>query len=268
MGKLDGKVALITGGGSGMGRATAILFAREGAMVAVADYVAAGATQTVEMIQDSGSYAIFIQADVSQAADAKRMVESTVSAYGRLDILHNNAGVGHKWVPMADIAEEEYDRVLGTNLKAVYLGSKYAVPVMLAQGGGVIINTSSIGGLVGSPKESVYCAAKGGVVLLTKSMALEYARQNIRVNCICPGFIRTGMSQPLFDHPAALERTLRRQPMGKGGEPEDIARAALYLACDDSRFVTGTCLVVDGGVSATSGFTDPAEYNPPRPPAA
>ncbi|MCX5999108.1 MAG: SDR family oxidoreductase [Chloroflexi bacterium] len=228
--RLKGKVALITGGGSGMGRATAILFAREGARVAVADYVAAGATETVEMIQDSGSYAVFIQADVSKAADAKRMVESTVSAYGRLDILHNNAGVGHKWVPMADIAEEEYDRVLGTNLN--------------------------------------YCAAKGGVVLLTKSMALEYARQNIRVNCICPGFIRTGMSQPLFDHAAALERTLQRQPMGKAGEPEDIARAALYLACDDSRFVTGTCLVVDGGVSATSGFTDPAEYNAPRPAAA
>jgi NAD(P)-dependent dehydrogenase (short-subunit alcohol dehydrogenase family) len=253
MGKLDGKVALITGAGSGMGRATAILFAKEGARVAVSDYAPAGGKETVKTIQEGGGHAIFIEADVSKAADVERMVKTTVDTYGRLDILYSNAGVPQPMAPLADITEEEWDRVVGINMKGVFLGSKYAIPVMLNQGGGVIINTASIGGLVGSPYEGIYCASKGGVVLLTKSMAIEYGKKNIRANCICPGLIRTGMSEGLIDYPAALEVWMRRQPLVRLGQAEDVARAALYLACDDSLFVTGTCLVVDGGVTATSG---------------
>jgi len=250
MGKLDGKVALITGAGSGMGRGTAILFAKEGAKVAVSDYVPTGGRETVKMIQEGGGHAIFVEADVSKAADVEKMVKTTVDTYGRLDILYNNAGIHQSWACLGDITEEEWDSVLDTNLKGVFLGSKYAIPVMLNQGGGVIINTASTGGLWGSPYEAIYCASKAGVILLTKSMAIEYGKQNIRVNCICPGLILTGMSQGIMEYPAILEQWMRRQALGRLGQPEDIARAALYLACDDSSFVTGTCLLVDGGQTA------------------
>jgi NAD(P)-dependent dehydrogenase (short-subunit alcohol dehydrogenase family) len=247
MGKLDGKVALITGAGSGMGRATALLFARESARVAVADYVPAGGRETAGMIKEDRGEAIFIEADISKAADAEMMVKKTVDTYGRLDILYNNAGISGRMAFTAEITEEEWDLILNINLKGVFLGSKYAIPVMLEQGGGVIINTASTAGLAGSPGLPAYSASKAGVVLLTKTMALEYGKQNIRVNCICPGAIHTPM---LEAGPIQIDTTGRGIPLGKIGQPEDIAQAALYLASDDSSFITGISLAVDGGFTA------------------
>jgi len=246
MGKLDGKVALITGAGSGIGRATALLFVSEGAKVVVADYVPEGGEETVKMIGEAGGDAIFVEVDVSKTADVQRMIKATVDTYGRVDILYNNAGVMGKYIFTADTAEQDWDRIINTNLKGVFLGSKYVIPVMLNQGGGVIINTASTAGLIGLPGLLAYGASKAGVIQLTKTIALEYADQNIRVNCICPGGILTPMSAP---PPAGDPEPPFRQPlaMGRLAEPEEIAKAALYLACDDSAYVTGIALTVDGG---------------------
>ena len=254
IGKLDGKVALITGAGSGMGQATALLFAKEGAKVGVVDYVPAGGQETVKMIIEGGGEAIFIEADISKAADAEGMVKTTVDTYGRIDILHNNAGISQRMIPLAEITEEAWNHVIDVNLKGVFLGSKYTIPKMLDQGGGVIINTASCAGLVGWAGLSAYSASKGGVILLTKTMALDYAGQNIRVNCICPGFIRTPMAdRQLPKDPQAQQAVtmrIQQSPMGRMGQPQEIAQAALYLASDDSSFVTGAVLVVDGGLIA------------------
>jgi len=244
MGKLDGKVALITGAASGIGRATALLFAKEEAKIAVADYVPAGGQETVKMIQKAGGDAVFIEADVSQTANVERMVKTTVNTYGQIDILFNNAGVGQIRVPMLETTEEEWDRVLNINLKGVFLCSKYAIPVMLDQGGGIIINTASITGLVGLPGNPAYGVSKAGVIQLTKMMAAEYGRQNIRVNCICPGAIQTPMTESVS---LPMDAYIQVQFLKRTGQPEDIARAGLYLASDDSSFVTGVALVVDGG---------------------
>ena len=244
MGKLDGKVALITGAASGIGRATALLFAREEAKIAVADCVPAGGQETVEMIQKSGGDAVFIEADVSQAADVERMVKTTVNTYGQIDILFNNAGVGQTGNSMLETTEDEWDRVLNINLKGVFLCSKWAIPVMLDQGGGVIINTASIAGLVGLPGIPAYGVSKAGVIQLTRMMAAEYGRQNIRVNCICPGAIQTPMTESVS---LPMDAYIQVQFLNRTGQPEDIARAALYLASDDSPFVTGAAFVVDGG---------------------
>jgi NAD(P)-dependent dehydrogenase (short-subunit alcohol dehydrogenase family) len=260
MGKLEGKVALITGAGSGIGRATGVLFAKEGAKVVVADYAPVGGQETVRIIKEAGGEAIFIKVDVSKASDVERMVRTALDAYGRIDILHNNAGIGGPVAPTADTTEKDWDSVINTNLKGVFLGSKYVIPVMVKQGGGVIINTASTSGLVGSPGFSKYCASKGGVVQLTKTMALEYAKENIRVNCICPGIIDTPMGGASFPGDAAAREAAKEAferafvktvPLGRIGQPEEIAKAALYLACDDSSYVTGAALVVDGGVTAS-----------------
>ena len=260
MGKLNRKVALITGAGSGIGRATALLFAKEGAKVAVNDYVPAGGQETVKMIKEAGGEAIFLQADVSRAADAEKMVLTTVNTYGRTDILFNNAGISQGFTPTAEMTEDEWDSIHSINLKGVFLGCKYAIPVMLGQGGGVIINTASFAGMIGVPGNSAYCAAKAGVILLTKTMALEYGRQNIRVNCICPGGTLTPMVESWMPaDPAAREAVMRAQPLGRMGQPEEIARAALYLACDDSTYVNGSSLVVDAGL--TAGIPGPRPKN-------
>lgn len=246
--QLKDKVAVITGAGSGIGRATALLFAQEGAKVVVADYSDEGGEETVKQIEEKGGKATFVRVDVSQAADVQKMVKAATDKYGRLNILYNNAGIEGPSAPTGNLSEADWDRVLSVNLKGVFLGSKYAIPQMLKQGSGVIINTASIAGLVGFNNMPAYCASKGGVISLTKAMALEYAKNNIRVNCICPGVIRTPM---LNRTPSpAVEAMVKREPIGRFGEPEEIAQAALYLASDRSSFITGTALIVDGGWTA------------------
>ena len=246
MGRLDGKVALITGAASGIGRASALLFAKEGARVAVVDRALPGAQETVAIIKKAKGEAIAIEADVSRTADVETMVKKTVNTYGRLDILFNNAGISFRTLAFtADLSEEDWDAVLDTNLKSVFLASRLAIPIMIKQGGGVIVNTSSTNGLGGGPLVSPYCASKAGMILLSKTMAAEYAKQKIRVNCICPGMINTPMMAPNLP---ALQMDFI--PQGRAGEPEEIAQAALFLASDDASYVTGVFLSVDGGWSA------------------
>ncbi|MCX5998729.1 MAG: glucose 1-dehydrogenase [Chloroflexi bacterium] len=246
MGKLDGKVAVITGAGSGIGRASALLFAQEGAKVVVADYVAAGGEETTRMVKQAGGQAVFVYTDVSRMADVQNMLKTASDTYGRIDVLYNNAGVMGKYVFTADMSEQAWDEIIGTNLKGVFLGSKCVIPIMLAQGGGVIVNTASTAGIIGLPGLPAYCASKAGVIQLTKTMALEYADRNIRINCICPGGIATPMSMPTSPD-APPPPFGQPQPMRRFGGPEEVARAALYLVSSDSSYVTGIALTVDGG---------------------
>lgn len=245
MERLKDKVAAVTGAGSGIGREIALIFAREGAIVVVADCAAEAGEETVRQVRESGGEAIFIKADVSQAGDAERMVRQTIEKYGRLDILCNNAGILGEVVSVGEASEENWDRVIAVNLKSVFLCSRYAVREMLKSGGGVIINSASIVGFVGLPGNTAYSASKGGVIQFTRTMALEYAASNIRVNCICAGWIDTPMNENL--EAGVIRWTVRETPMGRLGKPEEVAKAALYLASDESSFVTGTTLVVDGG---------------------
>ena len=217
----------------------------------VADYHVEGGEETVQQIKENGGEAIFVEADISQAADAQKMVKAAIDKYGRLDILYNNAGIEGPLAPTEKLSEVDWGKVLSVNLKGVFLGSKYAIPEMLKQGGCVIINTASVAGLVGIIDQPAYSASKGGVVLFTKAMALDYARKNIRVNCICPGVVRTPMFERRISiQPKAEKLFCESQPMGRGARPEEIAEAALYLASDQSSFVTGTALAVDGGSTA------------------
>lgn len=250
MADLVGKRALITGGASGIGRATALLFAREGAAVSVVDLDEVGGQAVAQMIVDEGGQAIFVRCDVSRAADCQRAVQQTVSELGGLDILFNNTGIIWR-ATVLETTEAEWDRVMAVNVKSIFLLSKYAIPVMDQAGGGVIINTASAWGLVGGHKAVAYCASKGAVVLLTKAMALDHAEQNIRVNCICPGDTDTPMlrdeAQQLGEPTERFLAEAAQRPLKRIGRPEEIAQAALYLASDASSFVTGTALVVDGG---------------------
>lgn len=252
-GRLQGKVALITGGSSGIGEATARLFAREGAKVVIADTQVEKGQQVASAIRAEGGEAAFVQADVSLDADAKQMVGFTVARHGRLDVLFNNAGIESP-KPEVETSESEWDRVMAVNAKGVFLGTKHAIEAMRRSGGGSIINTSSIFGLVGSPGFAAYHASKGAVRLFTKSTALAHAKDNIRANSIHPGVIETPMlaeviaSEP--DAEAARTEWMKGEPLGRFGRPEDIAFGALYLASDESSFVTGTELVIDGGWTA------------------
>lgn len=249
-GVLRGKVALITGGASGIGRATALLFAREGAAVSVVDLDEVGGQAVAHKIVNEGGRAIFVPCDVSQAADCQRAIQQTVEKLGGLDILFNNAGIIRR-ASVLETSEEEWDRVMAVNVKSIFLLTKYAIPIMAQVGGGVIINTASGWGLVGGHKAAAYCASKGAVVLLTKAMALDHGEQNIRVNCICPGDTDTPMlrdeAQQLGKSDEQFLAEAAERPLQRIGNPEDIAQAALYLASDASSFVTGTALVVDGG---------------------
>jgi NAD(P)-dependent dehydrogenase (short-subunit alcohol dehydrogenase family) len=251
---LTGRVALITGAASGIGRATALLFAGEGAAVAITDINPAGQEVVEEIVRDGGR-AMFEHADVTRAEDCQRVVERTLRELGTIDVLFNNAGVMRR-ASVVELSEEDWDRVMAVNLKSIFLMSRTVVPIMARANGGSIINTASGWGLAGGPRAAAYCASKGAVVLMTKAMAVDHGPQKIRVNCICPGDTDTGMlrneAQQLGTREDVFLADSARRPLGRIGRPEEIARAALYLASDASSFVTGTALVVDGGGLAGS----------------
>jgi NAD(P)-dependent dehydrogenase (short-subunit alcohol dehydrogenase family) len=255
--RLKEKVSIITGAASGIGKATALVFAREGAKVMCADVNADGAEGVARQIVDTGGEAASIKTDVAVEAEVKEMIAQTVARWGRLDVLYNNAGIG--WgMPVTQIPESEWDRLIDINLKGVFLGCKHAIPEMLKNGGGAIVSTASDAGLVGTAMLSPYCASKGGVVLLTKSLAVEWGAMGIRVNCVCPGVIRTPILDPMIATAQAAgaspeevwARMAQAHPVGRVGEPEEVGRAVAFLASDEASFITGVALPVDGGFAA------------------
>ena len=252
---LSNKVALITGGASGIGRATALLFAREGAAVAIADLNDSAGKEVVREITKANARAIFECADVTQAAACQRVVDRVNRDFGGIHILFNNCGIIRR-ASVVELSEEDWDRVMAANVKSMFLMSKYVIPVMTKAGGGSIINMASGWGLAGGPRAAVYCASKGAVVLLTKAMAVDHGPQKIRVNCICPGDTDTAMlrneAQQLGQGEERFLADAALRPLGRLGRPEEIAQAALYLASEAASFVTGSALVVDGGGLAGS----------------
>ncbi|MBI3250007.1 MAG: SDR family oxidoreductase [Deltaproteobacteria bacterium] len=250
-GLVSGKVALVTGGGSGIGRASALVFAREGAKVVVADLIAAGGEETASLIRQAGGEAIFIHADVAKAEAVAALVSGAVAAYGRLDCAHNNAGIEGPGATTVDYPEDMWARVIAINLTGVWLCLKYEIPEMLKVGGGAIVNTASTAGLTGFPRGSAYVASKHGVVGLTKTAALEYAKSGIRVNAVCPGAIDTPMMGRITDHrPQRAARMAAAEPVGRMGQPSEIAEAVVWLCSDSASFVTGHAMAVDGAMTA------------------
>jgi NAD(P)-dependent dehydrogenase (short-subunit alcohol dehydrogenase family) len=246
-GRLEGKIALITGGASGIGRASALVFAREGAKVVVSDVAVEGGQKTVQMVQEAGGDAVFIQADVSNAADVEGLVKRSVERYGRLDCAFNNAGIGHSGT-ITECTEEEWDRVMAVNLKGVWLCMKYEIVYLAMHGGGAIVNTSSVAGIVGHPTRAIYTASKHGVIGLTKVAALQYAKAGIRINAVCPGPVRTGLTVPDWTRdPQAEARAISQVPVGRIGSPEEVAEASAWLCSNAASYITGHALVVDGG---------------------
>jgi NAD(P)-dependent dehydrogenase (short-subunit alcohol dehydrogenase family) len=247
-GSLQGKIALVTGGGSGIGRATAMRLAKDGAKIMIADYIAEGGERTVRMIKEVGGDANFVQADVSLTQQVQAMVSKTVETYGRIDCAFNNAGIEGRMADTVECSEEVFDRTIAINLKGVWLCLKYEIPQMLKQGGGSIVNTASVAGLVGFERLPAYNASKHGVVGLTRTAALEYATKNIRVNCVCPGVIRTPMVERLLDTRGFTEQELNAgEPVGRMGKAEEIAEGVAWLLSDAASFVTGHPMVIDGG---------------------
>ena len=251
-GKMEGKVALVTGGGSGIGRAAALAFAREGAIASIADVAVEAGEETARMIRQSGSEAVFIQCDVASAVEVKAMVDKTVEAYGRLDCAFNNAGIEGVISPIVDYPEEMWNRMISINLTGVLLCMKYEIPQMLKQGGGAIVNMASVAGLIGTPTLSAYTAAKHGVVGLTKTAALECAKTGIRVNAVCPSVIRTPMFDRLgAENPEMGKLMLQMCPEGRMGEADEVAEAVVWLCSDSASFITGHAMTVDGGLTAS-----------------
>jgi NAD(P)-dependent dehydrogenase (short-subunit alcohol dehydrogenase family) len=247
-GRVEGKVALVTGGASGIGRATALTFAREGAKLVVADMNEDGGQQTIHMLMEKGGEAIFVRIDVSKAVEVQALISQAVATYGRLDCAHNNAGIpGGGRALTAEYPEETWHQVIAVNLTGVWFCMKYEIPQMLSQGSGAIVNTASAWGLVGAPGASAYVASKHAVVGLTKAAALEYAQQGIRVNCVCPGVIHTPMTERGLSDPERRARIIASEPMGRVGTPEEIAEAVVWLCSDAASFVTGHAMSIDGG---------------------
>ena len=252
MGRLDGKVALITGAGSGMGREAAVLFAREGARVVVSDVAEDGGEETVAAVNAAGGEAVFVRANVAEASDCDAMVQCAMDSFGALHVLYNNAGI----FPaddggVLDTPEPTWERVMEINLKGVWLGCKDGIPAMLQSGGGSIVNVASFVAIMGAATAQIaYTASKGGVLSMTREMAVEYARQGIRANALCPGPIATPLLEELLSDPARRARRMVHIPMGRLGQAEELAKAALFLASDESSFMTGASLVVDGGITA------------------
>ena len=248
--KLANKIALITGAGSGMGRAASLLFAKEGARIACADIDEKGAQETARMIEADGGKAFAVRSDVSKSADAEAMVAATLEKFGAPNVVYNNAGIEGVSDFLALMKEDDFDRVIAINLRGVFLGMKFSLPHMVKNGGGSIINTASIAGLVGLKSAAAYCAAKAGVIALTRVAALEYGRYNIRVNAICPGAIDTPMVRRVRGGEAPDPAMQRISSLNRVGQPEEIAKMALFLASDDSSFATGAPFIVDGGWTA------------------
>ncbi len=252
MARLDGKVALITGAGNGMGQVASRLFASEGARIVVADFSETGGAETVAAVEAAGGEAAFVKVDVANAEQVEAMVAFAMKTYGSLDVLYNNAGI----FPADDggateTPEPTWDRVMEVNLKGVWLGCKYGIPAMLESGGGSIVNVASFVALMGAATAQIaYTASKGGVLAMTREIAVEYGRQGIRANSLCPGPVSTPMLEELMSDPARKARRVVHIPMGRLGQAEELAKAALFLASDDSSYMTGAQLVIDGGITA------------------
>lgn len=247
------RVALVTGGSSGIGKASALAFARTGATVIIADIDVDAGKKTIELIKSLADHVEFQQADVSRASDVKRVIELTINKYGRLDFAHNNAGIEGDLRKTAECSEKNWDRVIRTNLKSVWLSMKYEIPQMCKQGGGAIVNTSSVYGLVGCNRGMpAYAASKSAIIGLTKTAALEYAQSGIRVNVVCPGAIETAFRHRLVG-PNGENHTTNKQryPIGRIGTPEEVANAVIWLCSDKAAYITGSVLTIDGGLTAT-----------------
>ena len=249
--QFDNKVVLVTGGGGGIGRASALAFARAGAKVAVTDRDVLAGEETTAQVRALGAEAVFLVADVMQAAQVQTMVAQVVAHFGRLDCAFNNAGIEEEHMRLADCEEATFDRIMGVNVKGVWLCMKYQIAQMLTQGGGAIVNTASVAGLVGAPKMSAYSASKHAVMGLTKSAAVEYGRKGIRVNAVCPGVIRTPMlDRAIAADPKVATTVAGAHPIGRVGEADEVAAVVLWLSSDAASFVTGLAHTVDGGLTS------------------
>ena len=258
--ELKDKVAIVTGGTSGIGRDTGVLFAKAGAKVVVAGRREAEGKETVDLIRAAGGDGMFVKGDVSRAADVQALLEKTVGKFGRVDVAFNNAGIEGNWIPIAEQSEEDWDRAIDINLKGTWLCLKYEIQQMLKQGGGgAIVNMSSVAGLMGNAGSATYCASKHGVMGLTKAAALENARSGIRVNAVCPAVIETAMAERAFAEPAINKFVLGLHPLGRFGKPMEVAEAVLWMCSDRASFMTGHSIVIDGGFLA--GPNPPAARN-------
>ena len=249
--ELQGKVGIVTGGTSGIGRDTAVLFAKAGAKVVVAGRRESEGKETIDLVRAAGGDGLFVKTDVSRTTDVRALIQKTVEKFGSLDVAFNNAGIEGSWSPIAEQSEEDWDRVIGINLKGVWLCLKYEIQHMLKQGnGGAIVNMASVAGFIGSAGAAAYCASKHGVIALTKTAALENARSGIRVNVVCPAVIETPMGERLWGAPEAKKFALGLHPIGRFGMPMEVAEAVVWMCSDRASFMTGQSLVLDGGFLA------------------